>query len=258
MTRQEIVQRAADAVARVDSQYQQTRTEILRQRRAALALVPGMGDALDVHERALAGANRAYQETVTRARNDATMAEQNANDAIGREELAATDKWQRAVDLADSALRVATETATDAYNDACNAALHGSLQSRPAKLTEAKTRRDDAIARAEKACQDAKAVAWTTYQDASNNARESAITAVEAARTAETATTQAAAAALEQARAAAEGALQQAFAAAPVAGAIEETFDQRLQEAEAVRDREKLMAMDQMRRELEQLTSDPR
>ncbi len=255
MTRQEIVQRAADQVARVDSQYQQTRMEILRQRRAALALVPGIAEALDAHERALAGANRAYQETVTRARNDAAMAEQNANDAIGRAELAATDKWQRAVELADSTLRLATETATDAYNDACNAALHVSLQSRPAKLMEARTRRDDAIARAERACQDAKAAAWATYQDASNDARESGITSVEAARTAETATSQAAAVALDESRAAAEAALQQAFAAAPVAGAIEETFDQRLQEAEAVRDREKAMAMDQMRRELERLTS---
>ena len=98
-------------------------------------------------------------------------------------------------------------------------------------------------------------LALATYQEASNRARESAITLVEAARNAETASSQAAAAAFEEARAAAEAALQEAFVAAPVAGAIEETFDQRLQEAEAVRDREKSMAMDRMRRELEQLTS---
>jgi hypothetical protein len=255
MTRQEIVQRAADQVARTDAQYQQTRTEILRQRHAALALVPGVAEALEAHERALAGATRAYQETVTRAQNDAATAEQNANDAIGREELAATDRWQRAVDLADSAQRAATAAATDAYNDACNAAMHVSLASRPARLTEAKTRRDDAIARADRACQDAKAAAWETYQEASNKARESAITSVSDARTEETTTAQAAAAAFENARAAAEAALQQAFFAAPVAGAIDETFNQRLQEAEAVRDRDKATAMERMKRELEQLTS---
>ena len=255
MTRQDIMQRAADEVARVEAQFQQTRTEILRQRRAALEMLPGVAEALDAHDRELDGANRAYEQVVTRARDETATAEQTANEAIGREELAATEAWQHAVDLADAVLRAATEAATSAYNEECIAAMHVSLQSRPAKLTEAKTRRDEAITRAQGACRDAKAAAWTTYQDASNNARESAIRTVEEARGVETAKTKAAAEAREQARVAADTSLQAAFAAAPIAAAIDETFEQRLHEAEGARDREKAMAMDRMRRELDQLTS---
>jgi hypothetical protein len=248
--RQEIVQRAADEVARITARFQSTRAEIIRQQRSAVASMPDAAAALDDCEQALTAAFDIYESAVSRARARRLSVEEKANDSVGAGEIAATESWRQSTDAAEAARREAIDAAGRMYEGACSDAMRVAWNLRDEKLAAARSERDAALAKAARQYHAAAQGAWLVYQEASAAAREGAIATIAAARDAEDEELRNAAAAQTAARDRAEQALAMALATEPVAAAVLEAFRLRLREAEIQCDAEKASTLEQMKREL--------
>ena len=185
-SRQQIIQRASDEYSRVVSRCEANRAEVLRQEGAALATLPGMKDALDAHDAALAAAEQQYQETLATSEETLSTAESDAVTAQTDLETEAIQVRQQATDDIDIARRDAIDSAQQEYNDAYHQATTQLVgPDRDARLGEARSARDEAMRTAEREYARARRLAQSTHQKSMNDAREGAITAIEKARRAQ-------------------------------------------------------------------------
>ena len=253
-SRQQIIQRASDEYSRVVSRCEANRAEVLRQEGAALATLPGMKDALDAHDAALAAAEQQYQETLATSEETLSTAESDAVTAQTDLETEAIQVLQQATDDIDIARRDAIDSAQQEYNDAYHQATTQLVgPDRDARLGEARSARDEAMRTAEREYARARRLAQSTHQKSMNDAREGAITAIEKARRGQQSAAETAALERDRARDRAERALRDALAAEPIAASIREAFQLRQQQVEVDCEREKAEVLQRMHRDLSAL-----
>jgi hypothetical protein len=250
-SRQQIMQRASDEYSRAVAHCEANRAEVLRQERAALSSLPAMKDALDAHDAALAAAEQQYQETLATSEETLATAESDAVTAQTDLETEAIQGRQQATDDIDIARRDAIDSAQQEYDRAYHEATTRLVgPDRDARLSEARSARDEAMTTAEREYARARQLAQSTHQKSMNDAREGAITAIEKARREQQRVAEAAALERDRARDKAETAWGDALAAAPLAASIREAFRLRMQQVEVDCEREKAEVIQRMQRDL--------
>lgn len=252
MSRAEIIARANEAFQEAVDRARVRRTEILRQREAALSEFPAASNAIRQHALTLAkaGDDLAEAERVIGQVLADAEAEADATHRAGDAE--ALRESQQADEEAFQTLTREMAAAEDAFSEALRAASQRpSLVEQDQARNAARQRRDAARTTADNKFRKAKDADFERLQKTTADALEAHIAAVQKARgTADQSTSQAQRA-RENAERAADTELRQALNADPLAASVNETFLSKLRAADEDAEREKAAILEQMRRDLE-------
>jgi colicin import membrane protein len=229
----EILQHAIDECARIDGQYTAAREEIYAQQRAALQTIGAVAAAMDVRDRAVAAAARAFEKRVTAVKQKARDAEADWPAVKDAAAAKAERTWQAALQKADQKQAAAVAKVEREYEAARRAAATLTGPALDGRRRAARAKRDEGFADAEREHREETQAAWVAFETAKLEAQDAAIASVEAARRAEEIDLTDAAAARDAAVREADEALEAVVDANPLARSIAEAFASRLQELEA-------------------------
>lgn len=248
--RQEIIRRANEEYSAALSRGAALRKELLRQRQAALAAVPAAKAALRRHDAAMAAAYDAYASKLRELAEETETATAGAQEAQAEAELAATEKWRDSVSGAEEGRRAAQAAAASDYDEAYATAAGATGTTRDSRLAAARNQRDAAVRAADRNYRRDLDTAWASYQRASTAAREKAIAVVDRARQKQAAAEAKAAEILRRAQEAARLSLTAALDQDPESAAIADSFESRLEQAEARMEHEKADVLARLKRDL--------